>query len=145
MMKKFWEKYGMTIIVAVGIFIFIIIVAAISGIVKRARQKGAKRDPNLTKEEKQEIAEWDYQPLLSDLVKVLETSYYISGSERCATYKKVAELEDNKLIKLANVYKNQEKQTINQAMDETWGAGCFWYSTNWGEVLRARMDSLSIP
>lgn len=144
-MKELWKQYGKWVLLAGLILLLIGIYALVRYLIKVAKlpKDTALKDPLIGKDD--ELENWDYDALLKELILVLDTSYYLDGSARCKAYKELAELTDNKLITIANAYKNKKKQTIREAMEATWGDGCTWYASAWGDILRNRMRDLNIP
>jgi len=153
--SQFWEKYGAQTIAVLLILFMIGLYMLIRFLVKLAKKPKDtaykpvyERNPEtgeMVEVPDPSIDNWDVNGLLQEMISVLETSYWFDASDRCEAFKKAAQLSDNQLIKLANAYKDKKLSTMREDMENTYGDGCTFYESQWGDVLRDRMTALNIP
>lgn len=144
-MKSFWKEYGNRIILFLVIVAVIAIFFLVRHIIKVVNLPAdTKLKPELDKDDMLSIDEWDYAALLAQVIEVLDASYWLDSSPRCDTYEKLAKLEDNQLITIANAYKKSKNKTLRNAMGETWVNGCSVFYTDWEKILLDRMTTLGI-
>lgn len=155
-MSKFWDQYGDKVIAALLLLLMIGMYFLVKWLVKLSKKpKNTPYKPvyEVNPETGELVATsdadpldgWKVEGLLQEMISVLESSYWFDASPRCEAYKKAAQLSDNQLIALANAYKNKQLSTLRQDMENTYGDGCTFYDSAWGDVLRDRMTSLDIP
>jgi len=154
--QQFWSKYGAQTVAILLLLLMLGMYFFIRWMVRLAKKpKDTAYQPvvmlNPETGELVEVPDADpldgFQPdaLVAELRTVLTTSYWFDASDRCEAFKKAAELKDNQLIAVANMYKNKHLSTLREDMENTYGDGCTFYSSAWGDILRDKMTALAIP
>jgi len=154
--SQFWEKYGAQTVAILLILLMIGLYFFIRFLVKLAKKP--KNTPYLPVYEVNpqtgevvEVPDADpldgFKPdaLVAELRTVLTTSYWFDASDRCEAFKKASKLKDNQLIALCNMYKNKHLTTLRQDMENTYGDGCTFFDSEFGDILRDKMTALDIP